>query len=126
MFINGDLVRIREEFRAPNETNRVYRVTNVNEATKRCYIELAACTLPLSPQELVSFDMIEHYSENAVKVRLAGHGTLRDADNNEYVCDADGYGNVQSSTTRELYYISRRDEHEYPVEIIPLSNFMEG
>ena len=59
MFSVGDIVRIKEEWRNPGETDCLYRIDNVNEITKRCYIELLDCNLPLAPQELVSFEMIE-------------------------------------------------------------------
>lgn len=59
MFNNGDLVRIKPEWTNPKETNKVYRIVDINDITKRCYIELADCNLPLSPQELVGLDMIE-------------------------------------------------------------------
>ena len=59
MFKVGDIVRIKEEFRNPGETDLRYRVVDVNPVTERCYIELKDCNLPLSPQELVAFAMIE-------------------------------------------------------------------
>lgn len=59
MYAIGDLVRIKEEWRNPNEIDCDYRVVNVNDYTKRCYIELLDSRLPLPPQELVSFEMIE-------------------------------------------------------------------
>ena len=60
MFEIGDLVTIKPEFLDKKEsTELVYRVVDVNTITKRCYIEIADCNLPLSPQELVSFDMIQ-------------------------------------------------------------------
>ena len=60
MFEIGDLVTIKPEFLDKKESAKlIYRVVNVNTVTKRCYIEIADCNLPLSPQELVSFDMIQ-------------------------------------------------------------------
>lgn len=59
MFKRGDVVRIKSEWRNPNETDQFYVVVDVNDSTKRCYISLLNCDLPLVPQELVSFDMIE-------------------------------------------------------------------
>lgn len=59
MFKPGDLVTIKPEYRHPDETNMVYKIVNVNEGTQRCYITPAACTLPLAPQELVSFRVLE-------------------------------------------------------------------
>lgn len=59
MFAIGDLVRIKAEWRNPNETDSTFKVVNVNDYTERCYIELLDSGLPLPPQELVSFEMIE-------------------------------------------------------------------
>lgn len=60
MFETGDLVTIKPEFLEKKETEGlIYKVVDVNIVTKRCYIEIADCNLPLSPQELVSFDMIQ-------------------------------------------------------------------
>lgn len=60
MFETGDLVTIKPEFLEKKETEGlIYKVVDVNTVTKRCYIEIADCNLPLSPQELVSFDMIQ-------------------------------------------------------------------
>lgn len=60
MFEIGDLVTIKPEFLDKEESAElVYRVVDVNTITKRCYIEIADSNLPLNPQELVSFDMIQ-------------------------------------------------------------------
>lgn len=59
IFKVGDLVRIRREWRGGNETDILYRVVSVNEATERCYIEPEFSSLPLKPQELVGFEMIK-------------------------------------------------------------------
>ena len=60
MFKIGDRVVIKEEYLDSKETKGlVFRVVDVNEATKRCYIEIADSDLPLNPQELVGFEMIE-------------------------------------------------------------------
>lgn len=61
MFKIGDLVTIKPEFRNPGETNKIYTVMDVNEVTKRCWIALAESNLPLNPQELVAFYMIDHH-----------------------------------------------------------------
>lgn len=74
MFKIGDLVNIKPECRNPGETNQVYRVVNVNDATKRCYIELAESNLPLNPQELVTFDMIEP-AMRAFDIKIMSYGT---------------------------------------------------
>lgn len=60
MFKIGDRVVIKDEYLESNETKGlVFKVVDVNEITKRCYIEIADSDLPLNPQELVGFDMIE-------------------------------------------------------------------
>ena len=60
MFKIGDTVVIKDEYLESNETKGlVFKVVDVNEITKRCYIEIADSDLPLNPQELVGFDMIE-------------------------------------------------------------------
>ena len=60
MFKPGDRVVIKDEYLESKETKGlVFRVVDVNENTKRCYIEIADSDLPLNPQELVGFDMIE-------------------------------------------------------------------
>lgn len=59
IFKVGDLIRIRCEWRGGNETDILYRVVSVNEATERCYIEPEFSSLPLKPQELVGFEMIK-------------------------------------------------------------------
>lgn len=47
----------------PGEENLTFTVTNVNEVTNRCYIELITplpgVNMNLAPQELVSIDEIE-------------------------------------------------------------------
>ena len=59
MFNNGDIVKIKESHRSAVEKDVLYRVTNVNNATGRCYIELVDCNFPLSSQEHVSFEMLD-------------------------------------------------------------------
>lgn len=60
MFKIGDRVVIKDEYLESKETKGlVFKVVDVNEITKRCYIEIADSDLPLNPQELVGFDMIE-------------------------------------------------------------------
>ena len=69
--------------------------------------------------------MIEPFGENAVEVTFIGTGLMKDKHGNTYVCDADGCGHPQNLTTGELFYISKRDAHENPVSLVPLSA-MEG
>lgn len=60
MFKIGDKVKIKEEFLDSKEDgNKLYNIVDVNDITRRCYIELADSKLPLNPQELVGFEMIE-------------------------------------------------------------------
>lgn len=60
MFEIGDLVTIKPEYLDSKESaDLVYKVVDVNTITKRCYIEIAESDLPLNPQELVGFDMIQ-------------------------------------------------------------------
>lgn len=60
MFNINDLVRIKKEFvNNENELKQVFKIVDINEVTNRCYIEIQNCNLPLVPQELVSFEMIE-------------------------------------------------------------------
>ena len=51
----------------PGEENLVYKVTNMNEVTNRCYIELVTplpgLNMAIAPQELVLITEIEN-SEN--------------------------------------------------------------
>ena len=68
MFKIGDKVTIKDEYLDSKETKGlVFNVVNVNENTKRCYIEIANSNLPLNPQELVEFDMIELVPEQPAK-----------------------------------------------------------
>lgn len=63
MFKLGDKVRIKPEWcDQPEEAKTVHTVVNVNEYTKRCYIETPMpewTGLFKTIQQLVSFDMIE-------------------------------------------------------------------
>ena len=56
----GDIVRIKPEWLDKGESaDTLYIVADVNDATKRCYIEPLESPLALKPQNLVSFDMIQ-------------------------------------------------------------------
>ncbi len=44
----------------PGEENIIYRITNFNEETERCYIEPVNLDLAYPPQELVSINEIEN------------------------------------------------------------------
>ena len=59
IFKVGDLVRIKSEYRDIDERDILYRVVDVNNATNRCYIEPEFSELPIPPQELVDFEMIQ-------------------------------------------------------------------
>lgn len=67
MFKAGDIVKIKPEWlNMPSERSNRYIVTNVNEATKRCHIQCITSVLPLTPTELVGFDMIEKIAPDRV------------------------------------------------------------
>nr|WP_320022118.1 hypothetical protein [uncultured Draconibacterium sp.] len=61
---------ITKEVRLKNpekgEENLVYKVSNYNRVTQRCYIELI-CDLPIKPQELVSINDIENVPGTEIK-----------------------------------------------------------
>ena len=61
MFNVGDLVKIKPNFLDEGEKNTdfFYRITSVNDQRKRCYISAINCDLPIVPEELVGFNMIE-------------------------------------------------------------------
>ena len=63
-FRKGDIVKIRPEWRdSPKEAEHIHVVTDVNCATKRCYITWVNTDLPLKPSSLVGFEMIEKIGE---------------------------------------------------------------
>lgn len=124
MFKNNDLVKIKEEFHNSGETNQLYRVVNVNEATKRCYIEMADCQLPLSPQELVSFDMLHLVHASPTKVHVNDKGTLEDELGTEYTQIANT-SHFMSQATGEIYAACRADERGNTVEIEPLYQHLQ-
>ena len=60
MYKLGDIVKIKKEWLdTPVGRSNRYIVTDVNNTTKRCYIKCVTSNLPLVPEELVSFEMIE-------------------------------------------------------------------
>jgi len=63
MFKVGDYVRLNEEFCREEERKLIYMITDVNNATKRCYIAALNTNLSILPQELVSFEMIRKVDE---------------------------------------------------------------
>lgn len=61
MFAVGDKVRIKPEWcDHPEGAEKVYTVVNVNDVTKRCYIEAEVPGFSFPLQSLVAFYMIEH------------------------------------------------------------------
>ena len=80
--------------------------------------------LPEKHPEEISWEYAE---KNQVcfgtKVVPAGWGTLKDAEGNIYSDDGSGEGGVMNHSTGELFWISKRDENENPVEIMPLHDF---
>ena len=60
MYKLNDIVKIRKEWQDDtSEEFDIYIITNVNESTERCYIQLINGNLNLPPTSLVSWDMIE-------------------------------------------------------------------
>mgnify|MGYP006936006129 CR=1 FL=1 len=55
----GEFVRIRKEWRADYEPDDLYKIVNVNEVSRRCYIENQDSKMFFNPQSLVAFSMIE-------------------------------------------------------------------
>ena len=68
MFNVGDFVKIVDEYcENSNEKETVFVVTNSHEVTKRCYIRPIngkLAEMPLVPQELVGWEMIEKIQRN--------------------------------------------------------------
>ena len=53
-------IRIKKEYcDSTEEHDMIFKITNYNEVTKRCYIQLITND-SLPPQELVSINMIEN------------------------------------------------------------------
>lgn len=123
MFYKGDIVTIKESFRNPGETNQLYRVVDVNSATKRCYIELANCNLSLSPQELVSFDMIHLHRAAPTKVHYNDLNALEDESGTVYTNVSDS-AYLMSQSTGELFRVCSLDKQEKPAEIEPLNQYL--
>ncbi len=66
MYKNGDIVRIRPEWRDhPEKPGFLYVVIDVNEVTNRCIIQALGTGMSLPPQEVVTFEMIEKQEETA-------------------------------------------------------------
>lgn len=64
MFQLNDQVRIKPEWcDRPEEADYIFTVVNVNENTKRCYIETLLPGWSLPVNTLVSFDMIAKVTE---------------------------------------------------------------
>ena len=124
MFRNDDLVKIKEAFQNPGETDLVYRVVNVNEATNRCYIELAESNLPLNPQELVSFDMLMLHKAAPVKLLVNPQNELVDDLGTVYSPISDSI-HLMSQKTGEIYRICKLDEKGTPAEIEPLHQHVQ-
>ena len=119
MFRNGDIVRIKESYRNANENDLLYRIVNVNEATGRCYIELAENKLPLSPQELVSFDMIQLVRAVPLRVSYNDQRVLTDAAGIEYTA-LSCVGHFMSQATGEIFCTAKTDDLGNVVAVEPL------
>lgn len=50
-------------------------------------------------------------------VKHIGYGVLRGANGECFICDCDGFGNIESMETGVLYRATKRDEHQNIVEI---------
>lgn len=124
LFKNNDLVKIKDEFHNSGETVQLYRVVNVNEATRRCYIELADCQLPLSPQELVSFDMLYLVHTAPTKVHAFNKETMEDEQGNKYARIINTPHFI-SQSTGEVYQACRFDDSGSLVEIEPLYQYLQ-
>lgn len=119
MFKNGDIVRIKREHRSSAEKDLLYRIVNVNNATGRCYIELAESKLPLSPQELVSFEMLDLVRAVPVRVSYNDQRVLTDEDGVEYT-GLSCVGHFMSQATGEIYCTAKIDGVGNVVEVEPL------
>lgn len=74
MFELGDIVKIKPEWRdAGDDGHGRYVVTNVNEATQRCYIKSVTSKFPFPGEELVGFDMIELVASDRVVFTVQFH-----------------------------------------------------
>ena len=58
-FWDGDIVRLRKNYREPGEEKYIYRVTDINENTGRCLIICENGGLPVPCSECVGVEMIE-------------------------------------------------------------------
>ena len=61
----GEIVHIKDEWRADYEPDDRYMITNVNDVSRRCYITCIDSDLPIKPSNLVAFSMIERHPEDA-------------------------------------------------------------
>ena len=52
-----------------------------------------------------------------MEVEFVGYGILKGENGKLFLCDVDGYGNVMSLDTGELYKITCRDDNDNPIEI---------
>lgn len=71
MFSVGDKVRIKPEWcDHPEGAEKEYTVVNVNDVTKRCYIEAEVPGFSFPLQSLVAFYMIEHVKKGLDKTDI--------------------------------------------------------
>ena len=125
MFRNGDLIRIKDKYKNPGEKDWLYRVVNVNEVTRHCNIVPAETSLPLPPQELVSFDMIHLFRAAPTKVHYNDRYILEDNQGNKFteIPDSD---HLMSQTTGEIYRVCKAYEIDNPIEVETLQQYMDG
>lgn len=58
-FWDGDIVRLRKEYCEPGEEKYIYRVTDINENTRRCLIICENSGMPIPCSECVGLETIE-------------------------------------------------------------------
>ena len=56
---DGELVRLKPEYRTENEAHYVFAVSDINENTERCSITCMNGTMMIPSKETVSIDMIK-------------------------------------------------------------------
>lgn len=58
-FWDGDIVRLRKNYREPGEEKYIYRVTDINENTGRCLITCENSGMPVPCSECVGIEMVD-------------------------------------------------------------------
>jgi len=55
----GDIVRLKPEYRTDGERKYLFKVSDINTGTGRCTITCINSTLPIAPSEIVEIKMIK-------------------------------------------------------------------